>query len=406
MQFFNEIEPFAVGWLRTMYGDSQVDTRSITQVVPADVAGFRRVHFFAGIGGWELALQIAGWPEEREIWTGSCPCQPFSVAGKRGGTDDERHLWPEMFRLIRECHPATAMGEQVSSKDGLLWLDGVFDDLEAEGYTCWAVDTCAASVSAPHIRQRLYWVAYASKPERGRRPIPKGRRKRIQHAANGDTIDGLANATEARHARAGSGTTADRDGENPLPQRRVAQRESAGSGETRRLADAASPSGPQQLGEQRIGLWREAAAEDATKRRELAHWLEHAPSDGRERGMGDTKHSRPQIGHPSGGMVEGETGATTIEAGPWSNAAIIRCRDGKSRTISPKPGDEPLAYGIPVKAGHLVARLGELGFDSKNAKRIIANARRNRTGRLRGYGNAIVPQVAVEFIRSILECET
>lgn len=390
MQFFNEIEPFAVGWLRTMYGDSQVDTRSITQVVPADVAGFRRVHFFAGIGGWELALQIAGWPEERETWTGSCPCQPFSVAGKRGGTDDERHLWPEMFRLIRECRPATAMGEQVSSKDGLLWLDGVFDDLEAEGYTCWAVDTCAAGVSAPHIRQRLYWVAYAP---------------------------------EARYARAGSGAATDGDRANPLPQRRVAQRELAGSGETRRLADAASPSGPQQLGEQRIGLWREAAAEDATKRRELAHWLEHAPSDGREQGwaqssgrgvasgcsvggMGDTKHSRPQIGHPSGGMVEGETGATTIEAGPWSNAAIIRCRDGKSRTISPKPGDGPLAYGIPVKAGHLVARLGELGIDPKTAKRIIANARRNRTGRLRGYGNAIVPQVAVEFIRSILECET
>lgn len=385
MQFFNEIEPFAAAWLRTLYQHAHVETRSIADLQPADVAGFLRVHFFAGIAGWEEALRLAGWPEDREIWTGSCPCQPFSVAGKRGGTDDERHLWPEFFRLVRACRPCWAMGEQVSSKDGLLWLDGVFNDLEAEGYTCWAVDTCAAGVSAPHIRQRLYWVA---KSNVGKRIAGKGPKHRMEAAKR------------------------EKQGVDP-----------GNNGRTRRLADAASPSGPQQLGEQRIGLWREAAAEDATKRRELAHWLEHAPSDGREQGwaqssgrgvasgcsvggMGDTKHSRPQIRHPSGGMVEGETGATTIEAGPWSNAAIIRCRDGKSRTISPKPGDEPLAHGIPRDVGPIVAELGKLGFDSKNAKRIIANARRNRTGRLRGYGNAIVPQVAVEFIRSILECET
>ena len=386
MQFFNEIEPFAAAWLRTLYQHAHVETRSIADLNATDVAGFRRVHFFAGIGGWEEALRIAGWPEEREIWTGSCPCQPFSVAGKRGGTADERHLWPEMFRLVRECHPATAMGEQVSSKDGLLWLDGVFADLEAEGYTCWAVDTCAAGVEAPHIRQRLYWVAYASKPERGRRPIPKGRRKRIQHAANGDTIDGLANATEARHARAGSGTTADRDGENPLPQRRVAQRESAGRSKANRLEHSPSYGRDARRAESERGSVASGCGADG---------LVLADRDGQQQGRASSEAAR------HGSAADSASGN---DAGPWSNYRIEQLADGTQRRI--ESSLFALAHGIPRDVGPLVAELGKLGFDSKAAKRIIANARRNRTGRLRGYGNAIVPQVAVEFIRSILESDS
>ncbi|TXH50247.1 MAG: DNA cytosine methyltransferase, partial [Desulfurellales bacterium] len=167
--YLNEIEPFAADWLASEYPDATIDRRSIADVAPADIAGFRRVHFFAGLGGWEIALRLAGWPDDREVWTGSCPCQPFSAAGKRQGTADERHLWPEMFRLIRERRPATVFGEQVASSDGLAWLDGVFADLEGAGYACGAADLCAAGVGAPHIRQRLYWVANASRSAGERR---------------------------------------------------------------------------------------------------------------------------------------------------------------------------------------------------------------------------------------------
>ena len=383
MVLFNEIEPFAADWLRAMYGDANIDTRSIAYLHAADVAGFRRVHFFAGAGGWEEALRIADWPEDREIWTGSCPCQPFSVAGKRSGTADERHLWPQMFRLIRECRPETAMGEQVSSKDGLAWLDGVFDDLEAEGYTCWAVDTCAAGVSAPHIRQRLYWVAYASKSERGRRPIPKGRRKRIPHAANGDTIDGLANAPKTRHARAGGGAATDGDRANSLPQRRVAQREPAGSGEAHRLEHAASNGRDARRAESSGGSVASGCGAD---------------------GLGDTEHARPQERDSAGEMAARWAGPTAEQAGPWSNYRIEQLTDGTTRRI--ESSLFALAHGIPRDVGPIVAELGKLGFDSKTARRIIANARRNRTGRLRGYGNAIVPQVAVEFVKSVMEAAT
>ena len=137
--------------------DGVVDERSITEVQPDDVAGFLQCHFFAGIGGWPLALAWAGW--EGSVWTGSCPCQPLSSAGKRKGDADERHLWPAFQQLIAECQPPVVFGEQVASKDGREWLSAVRTDLESVGYACGAADLSAAGVGAPHIRQRLFWVA-------------------------------------------------------------------------------------------------------------------------------------------------------------------------------------------------------------------------------------------------------
>ena len=162
--YYNEIDPYAAQWLRNLISEGLiapgvVDERSIADVQSADLAGFQQVHFFAGIGGWSYALRLAGWPDDRPVWTGSCPCQPFSIAGKGRGTADERHLWPEMRRLVRSGRPGVVLGEQVSGADGLAWLDGIADDCEGDGYTFRAVDLPASSVGAPHIRQRLFWCA-------------------------------------------------------------------------------------------------------------------------------------------------------------------------------------------------------------------------------------------------------
>lgn len=164
--YYNEIEPYAAQWLRNLIAageiaDGEVDERSIEEITPSELRGFNQCHFFAGIGIWSLALRRSGWHDTRSVWTGSCPCQPFSTAGKGSGFDDERHLWPHWFYLIEECSPEVVMGEQVASKDGLGWLDLVSSDMEATNHTFWAVDTCAAGFGAPHWRQRLYWVAYA-----------------------------------------------------------------------------------------------------------------------------------------------------------------------------------------------------------------------------------------------------
>lgn len=162
--YYNDNDPRAAAWLRQLIADGlipggEVDERDIRDVIPAELAGYAQCHFFAGIGGWPYALRLAGWPDDRPVWTGSCPCQPFSQAGLREGFADIRHLWPAWFHLIEQCRPGRVYGEQVAS--ALEWLDLVFDDLEGAGYACQAEDLCAAGVGAPHIRQRLFWMADA-----------------------------------------------------------------------------------------------------------------------------------------------------------------------------------------------------------------------------------------------------
>jgi DNA (cytosine-5)-methyltransferase 1 len=162
--YYNENDKFAAKWLKALieHGlipNGDVDDRSITDVKPEDLRGYTQCHFFAGIGGWPRALSLAGWGADRPVWSGSCPCQPLSCAGKQKGADDERHLWPAFYGLIRECKPSVVFGEQVASKLGLEWLAGIRLDLEAAGYAVGAADLCAASVGSPHIRSRLFWVA-------------------------------------------------------------------------------------------------------------------------------------------------------------------------------------------------------------------------------------------------------
>ncbi|EJI4856165.1 DNA cytosine methyltransferase [Salmonella enterica] len=165
--YYNEIDPFAAAWLRNLIdagciAPGVVDTRSVEEVTANDLKGFTQCHFFAGIGVWSYALRCAGWPDSRPVWTGSCPCQPFSQSGKRRGFSDPRHLWPRWFYLVSQCRPHVIFGEQVASKDGLTWFDAVQTDLEETEYAVAVVDLCAAGFGAPQMRQRLFWVAYAN----------------------------------------------------------------------------------------------------------------------------------------------------------------------------------------------------------------------------------------------------
>jgi DNA (cytosine-5)-methyltransferase 1 len=162
--YYNENNPHAAAWLKNLiarglipHGD--VDDRDIRAVSPADLHGYSQCHFFAGIGGWGFAARLAGWPDARPLWTGSCPCQPFSQAGRGKAEKDERHLWPEFHRLIAAGRPAVVMGEQVAGPLGLGWLAGVQSDLDAIDYASRAVVIPACAVGAPHRRERLWWIA-------------------------------------------------------------------------------------------------------------------------------------------------------------------------------------------------------------------------------------------------------
>ena len=168
MNYYNDNDSFIAKWLRELIKaglipKGYVDERSITEIDAESLRAYTQCHFFAGIGGWSYALQLANYPTDEPVWTGSCPCQPLSCAGKQKGHEDERHLWPIWYKLIKEFQPSTIFGEQISSKLGREWLAGLRLDLESLGYAVGAADLPAACVSAPHKRNRLFWVAYSEK---------------------------------------------------------------------------------------------------------------------------------------------------------------------------------------------------------------------------------------------------
>ena len=517
--YYNEFDPHAAEWLRNLIAagliaGGDVDERDIREVQADDLRGYVQCHFFAGIGGWSHALRLAGWPDDEPVTTGSCPCQPFSSAGKRKGTDDERHLWPEFRRLISECRPSVVFGEQVASKFGRQWLGGdarlqrlldreavvgvlqrqdflgrlsdevqgllsisracaqgknpcgealggsptvappeprcstsesrglsgqatrsavraqpvyhpedhrtrrmsvdgytlqprwrpvlgqpvsgsdrqqqgvhtgehtgsavlhqrngkylgrkqncrdcqrhyggeaqslgrladapgvrieaatehddlagVRADLEDLGYAVGAADLCAASCGAPHIRQRLFWVADA---------LPAGRAEGWAGAGNGS---------------------------------------SAGCGASRGLADDASQGRAEQPG--RHGRENGRPAEEPGRLRDAGR-LGFAEGQRRHYGSDDTDAAER-------GQIEAGTPGTDGGGNFWSDSILIPCSDGRARRT--QPGLQPLVDGLPF-------RLAD--------GRTVEGASRAKL--LMGIGNAIVPQVAAEFIKVFMEC--
>jgi DNA (cytosine-5)-methyltransferase 1 len=317
---YNEIEPYPAEWLRNLIAaghiaPGRVEERSIVDLGPDDVAGPGQRHFFAGIGVWSHALRLAGWPDDVSVWTGSCPCQPFSAAGKRGGFDDERHLWPDWFRLIRACRPAVVFGEQVASPDGLGWLDAVLADLEGAGYTVGAQDLCAAGVGAPHIRQRLYFMAVAD----GERL--EGIRLHLRERRSLATLPEVGRGGEA-----GDRTVGDASGEGGGRH--------TGANDRSEGASAGAGSRPGGVGDVAFAT---GAVGDV------------ANADQERRGQG-----RP--GRANGDRAiesEGCGDAIGATGGFWHPADWIPCRDGKTRPV--EPGTFPLAHGATARVGRLRA---------------------------------------------------
>jgi DNA (cytosine-5)-methyltransferase 1 len=179
--YYNENDKFCVAWLHNLIDaglipPGDVDDRSIADVRPKDLEGYTQAHWFCGLGGWAYAARLAGWPDDKELWTGSCPCQPFSVAGSQKGFTDERHLWPVWKRLIAKRRPRWVVGEQVAS--AAPWLRLVRSDLERMGYAVGCLPVEAASAGACHKRDRYWFVAHADQPGAGAGRLQRGGQQR------------------------------------------------------------------------------------------------------------------------------------------------------------------------------------------------------------------------------------
>ena len=347
--YYNEIDPFAAQWLRNLIAGGhiapgEVDERSIEDVTPDDLRGFTQCHFFAGIGVWSHSLRLAGWPDDKPVWTGSCPCQPFSAAGKGDGFADERHLWPHFFHLISECRPRHVFGEQVASGNANVWFDLVQADLEGMGYAFGLVPFTSAGIGAPHIRERAYWVANAdNRVSDARETLRSGR----DAVLDGSSTNRLGNANVTRlEGLSGNDGAAGREG----------------------------ATGP-------------------------------TAAPGFHDGMANTDNEQHSIAVSGCGLKHVSTGRQQDPAaseglrgdyrplevnGFWRDADWLLCRDGKWRPV--EPGTFPLVNGA---SSRLVRK-------QPGVAGLARMASRNRTGRLKGYGNAINAQAAAAFIRAYM----
>lgn len=400
--YYNEIDPYAAQWLRNLIAaghiaPGDVDERSIELVQAEGLKGYTQCHLFAGIGVWSHALRRAGWPDDRPVWSGSCPCQPFSTAGKGRGFKDKRHLWPAWFRLIEKCRPGTVFGEQVANKLALGWLDTVQADLEDQDYAFGAVDLCAAGVGGPHIRQRLYFVADAG-----------SFRRRWRQGSEERGVDDWSPAGRAQSADGSFGL--DKAGSGLLDDPDVLQRSRVGrTGE----GDGQTQDGTDQPGE--AGLVGNAGGPGLEGRfrgfdSKGSECAQRLPSSGvgatvvLGHSVGPGLPERPFAAFESGALrVQGSAlGKAEPLRGFWKGADWLYCRDGKYRPT--QPGLEPLVTRLAPDMGSV--RPGEdspfrIIQDPKTGKSI--GQAPWRIGMLKAYGNALCAETAVAFIRAYLE---
>ncbi|MBL4763485.1 MAG: DNA cytosine methyltransferase [Gammaproteobacteria bacterium] len=389
--YYNEFDKKKCAMLSQLMKDGHItkgdiDDRSIRDVQPSDLKGYTRCHFFAGIGLWDHALNLAGWEEDRPVWTGSCPCQPFSAAGRQGGKEDDRHLWPEWDRLIDVNRPPEIFGEQVANAITKGWLDDVYQGLEAKGYAVGSIVLPASAVGAPHRRERLWFVANTESGRRGE----SGNRTQEEGYGCGDQSQsglrcgsgGVANTPseglevgtseevrqpeeKQRSERCGQGNVADSNS-NGRKQARECNAETRSDGIER-------DNGP--VGDtERKRSQRRSGAQCAEKRengqaKSCCVYGEPLANTECERQQGSRQLRRSV--HPEEDS-QGQANRPDYDSSRhWEDAQWLDCPDGKQRLVEPS---------IPL----------------------LVNGDTERVGLIHAAGDAIVPQAAAEIIKAAM----
>ena len=391
--YYNENDAQKAAWIRELIkarvvAPGEVDERGIQDVHPKDLQGFSQCHFFAGIAVWSYSLRLAGWPDAKQVWTGSCPCPSFSPAGKGQGFDDARHLWPYWFQLIRQRKPPVIFGEQSNEAISYGWLDLVQANLEAEHYSVGKTVFGAASVGAPNIRLRLWFVADTAEMGLGRRrPGQKGTRS--QEVERSDQLRPVGRLAHSDRQRWGETGQCGEDG--PVSSRGSASiglahahggRRAIDGNESGRKRNVVERGQSERLGDTAFPRFQEREDGGRVRGKTLrASSGQGAESRGQTDGLGNAPGERRQ-GHLWGPGAEGESriaGAGYVN-GFWAGADWILRRKGDhsgAEWCPVEPGTFPLANGAPA-----------------------------RVLKLRGFGDAINAEAAAAFIQAYIEARS
>jgi len=379
---------------------------------------------FSGIGGFSLGLEATGgfetaafcdidpycrsvlkkhWPNVPifedirklkgtdigtvDIITGGYPCQPFSVAGKQKGVEDKRHLWPEYFRLIKECRPTWVIGENVSGHIKL-GLDSVIEDLESEGYATRTFSISASSIGANHQRERIWIVANSdSSGSESAQPAIIGEQKN-KEIGNGQTDD------TARITSGANSTFPEQGGETKMEFMANAsgvRRQNFGGNDGK--------NGPEKFQQENVQFGNQCqihtsdvansyGVNDAIGR--VDRTIQETGGSGSidERGSGTNANG---FSHSSKNeTLDSENVGNTI-----SRNAQTRC--GEQRISSEKKREEKTTWSSRSST----FGINNLWETEPNVGRVV-NGVPNRVDRLKALGNSLIPQIPFYIGQTIL----
>ena len=399
----------------------------------------RHLDLFSGIGGFSLGLEATGgfetvafcdieeyprqvlqkhWPHVKQykdikelnydrlkseglvpidIITGGYPCQPFSVAGRKKGEEDPRHLWPEYFRLVQELRPTWVIGENVSGHIKL-GLDTVLENLESEGYTSRTFNISASSIAANHQRERVWIVAHSERNDNfNKEQRVDGKEKEIQRERG-------ENDSPSRESSRASAVRKTNDGNVENTRRSLQPR-----AELREENENEIGQGNANLA-QRSGEASEFDVANTNSNREKRNQSQDGKGSGFEQDSSDVANTE-SIGSYGGenGNNQQETGNKKVKGKAGGVSGIVADSDqqiiqttttsGNDEEGGKKSPDEHDRGRSPASRGKVM----EGNWDVEPDVGRVANGVSNRVDRLKGIGNSLVPFIPYLIGKTILK---
>ncbi len=369
--YYNDNDPFCCAVLRKQIAraklpEGDVDERDVHEVRGAELAGYGHVHLFAGIGGFPLGLMWAGVPSHWRILTGGFPCQPHSVAGKRRASADERNLWPEFYRIACELRPDWILVENVPgllSSEAGRFFGGILRDLAEIGYDAEWHCLRASDLGAPHIRERLFLVAY---------PTSGQDRGLFQPQLQADPVSGgvpLAYPASNRQFATGRPAEDDRDA----------------GGRNQEMADATSRQCDGSISARaRWPGFADRREDVADARRQRCEECDPAHVTGQPRHLARRTCAPGKVEYPTGSGQQSREHATGIYPEPDTSGEGAAQSGMGWRTDGISAGLDRYRW---------TAGPGQAQHEWEPPRTTIEHIPQ-RAAQLRAYGNAIVPQLA------------